>query len=188
MLSQQFFASEISLYQPWLSMPILQPSNIPLCWFVSSLLYSPACLQRSVFGPGSSFFIPLAGMTVSDLTFLISRPHSHDTDAAIITLVLLTPVFAHLNLTNEIQTAILHSFQCSRWFGYAPSPSGENPCSPGSRNELWLWLAHRRHFIQWLCSLLQGTRLSASALNMLRIFIPVALHQLCHLSCHLMVV
>ena len=77
MLSQQFFAIEISLYQPWLSMLILQPSNIPLCLFVSSPLFSPACLQRSVFGPESSFFIPLAGMTVSYLTFLISRPHSH---------------------------------------------------------------------------------------------------------------
>ena len=76
MLSQQFFAIKISLDKPWLSTLILQPNNIPLCLFVSLLLSSPVCLQRFVFGLESLSFT-LAGMTVSYLIFLISRPHSH---------------------------------------------------------------------------------------------------------------
>lgn len=57
---------------------------------------------------------------------LLKASLSHNADAAIVTLVMLTLAFTHHSLTNEIRTAILHSFQCSCCFGYACWPSSVN--------------------------------------------------------------
>ena len=58
---------------------------------------------------------------------LLKASLSHSVDAAIVTLVMLTPAITHYSLTKAIRAAILHSFQYSRWFGYACCPSGIIP-------------------------------------------------------------
>ena len=58
--------------------------------------------------------------------FLFKASLSHNTDASLVTLVMLTLAFTHCSLTNEIRTAILHSLQCSCWFRYACCPSSVN--------------------------------------------------------------
>ena len=54
---------------------------------------------------------------------LLKASFSHKTDAAIVTLVMLTLALTHYSLTKQIRAAILHSLQCSCWFGCDCCPS-----------------------------------------------------------------
>ena len=58
---------------------------------------------------------------------LLKASLSRRTDAAIVTLVMLTLALTHYSLAKKIRAAILHSFQCSCWFGYDCCPSYITP-------------------------------------------------------------
>ena len=78
--------------------------------------------------------------------------HSHlktslslNTDAAIITLVMLTPAFAHCSLLMRSKQPFCIAFSVLVGLGMLVAPRVKTSCSPSSRNELWLWLAHCGH-------------------------------------------
>ncbi len=89
--------------------------------------------------------------------------------------------------TYEARTAVLHCLQCSCWIRYTCCPSyTSSNFSLHSRDELWLWLAYRRHVACSLHCIQRGTRLSAIFLILLTNFLLIVeLHILNRLSYHL---